>query len=110
MNAQPSSNPEDPDFVVPEARATSRLARWAMAVIWPSFVMAGVMEALVFAVVDPSDLTWFGAERMALSRQAIYTLSFLIFWVVLSLSASISLALATTPEPVENVRRGRWPQ
>ena len=109
MNTPSSQEQESADFM-PVARPATRLARWAMAVIWPSFVMAGVMVALVFAVVDPSDLTWFGAERMALSRQAIYTLSFLIFWVVLSLSSSISLALATTPEPVESMRRGRWPQ
>ncbi|MBB4841885.1 hypothetical protein HNP55_000380 [Paucibacter oligotrophus] len=110
MKAQPSGEPEDIGIAASEAGASSRLARWAMAVIWPSFVMAGVMEALVFAVIDPSDLSWFGAERMALSRQAIYTLSFLIFWLLLCLSSSVSLALATAPEPVEGLRRGRWPQ
>jgi hypothetical protein len=39
----------------------SRIARFAMAVAWSSFLSAGVLEALVFAVVDPGELRWFGA-------------------------------------------------
>ncbi|MDC8783892.1 hypothetical protein [Roseateles koreensis] len=81
-----------------------------MAIAWPAFVMAGVMEALVFAVVDPGDLTWFGAERMDLSRQAVYTLSFLIFWGVISLASSISLALATLPDALGPAHPRKWPQ
>lgn len=34
----------------------SRIARFAMAVAWSSFLAAGVLELLVFAVVDPGEL------------------------------------------------------
>jgi len=37
--------------------------------------VAGVLEILVFAVVDPNDLTWFG-QPVELSRQGVYTLAF----------------------------------
>jgi len=85
-------------------------ARWAMHVLWPAFVMAGVMEALVFAVVDPGDLSWFGGQSMALPRQAIYTLSFLIIWLVIALACSLTLLLATSPESPETEHPRGWPR
>ncbi|MEO6280088.1 hypothetical protein [Roseateles sp.] len=83
-----------------------------MAVTWSSFLAAGVLEALVFAVVDPRDLHWFGAERVALSAQAIYTLSFLIFWAVVALGASVALLLVSVPadEPEPQPRSPGWPR
>lgn len=87
----------------------SRPARFAMAVSWPSFLMAGVLEALVFSVVDPGELSGFGGERIELSRQAIYTLSFLIFWAVIALAASLSLLLAL-PEPPHQPHPRGWPR
>ncbi|MFY7866756.1 hypothetical protein [Roseateles sp.] len=89
---------------------SSRLSRMAMAVVWPSFLMAGVIEALVFAVVDPSDLTWFGGASMDLPRQAIYTLSFLIFWMVIGLSSALSVLLADLPNQAENPHPRAWPR
>ena len=91
------------------ARGGSRLVRWAMAVVWPSFLMAGVLEALVFAVVDPADLSGFGGQRLELSRQAVYSFSFLLFWLVLSVSASLSLLMASLPEPAQNGHKRGWP-
>ena len=73
----------------------SRIARFAMAVAWSSFLSAGVLELLVFAVVDPGELRWFGAAPIEFSAQAIYTLSFLIFWGVIALASSLALLLVT---------------
>ena len=70
------------------------LAVRALTVLWPAFLMAGVLETFVFALVDPSDLRWFGGEAIGLSRQAIYTLAFLIFWALISAAAAISAWLA----------------
>lgn len=55
------------------------ISRCMMWVIWPAFLMAGLMEVLVFAMVDPQDLHWFG-QPVALSAQAVYTLAFFVFW------------------------------
>ncbi|RTL37529.1 MAG: hypothetical protein EKK53_20600 [Burkholderiales bacterium] len=83
-----------------------------MAVAWSSFLCAGVMELLVFAVVDPGDLRWFGAAPVELSSQAIYTLSFLIFWGVIALSSSLALLLVNLPaDEVKPARRAPgWPR
>lgn len=90
----------------------SRVARFAMAVAWSSFLAAGVLEALVFAVVDPAELRWFGAAPIELSTQAVYTVSFLIFWAVIALGASLALLLVSLPG--DEVKPGRrapgWPR
>lgn len=89
----------------------SRLARYAMAVAWSSFLGAGVLEALVFAVVDPGELRWFGAAPIELSAQAVYTLSFLIFWGVSALGASLALLLVSLPDEGSPARHAPgWPR
>ena len=90
----------------------SRVARYAMAVAWSSFLSAGVLEALVFAVVDPHELRWFGAAPVALSAQAVYTVSFLIFWGVVALGASLALLLVNLPadEAQPQRRSPGWPR
>lgn len=81
-----------------------------MVVLWPAFLMAGVLEAVIFAQVDPSDL-WV-SEHLGLSRQGIYTLSFLVLWLVISIAASISVLLARLPADEEKGRRSapHWPR
>lgn len=69
--------------------------RW-MWIAWPAFLVAGVMEILVFAVVDPGDLHWFG-EPVAMSRQAVYTLAFFVFWVFAMASSTLTTMLAMSP-------------
>ncbi len=93
------------------ALSPSRVARFAMAVAWSSFLAAGVLEALVFAVVDPGDLRWFGAAPVQLSAQAVYTVSFLIFWAVIAMGASLSLLLVSLPDEVRPSRHSPgWPR
>jgi hypothetical protein len=62
----------------------------ALMIVWPAFVMAGVLEMLVFAVVDPDSLHWFGVEPLHWTRSAVYSVTFLIFWLVVSTSAAIT--------------------
>ncbi len=69
--------------------------RW-MWIVWPAFLVAGLMEMLVFAFVDPQDLHWFGRD-LDLSRQAIYTLAFFAFWGLTMLSGALSTLLAMSP-------------
>lgn len=69
--------------------------RW-MWIAWPAFLMAAVLEMLVFAFVDPSDLHWQG-QGLNLSRAAIYTLSFFVFWGITMLSSALTTMLAMSP-------------
>lgn len=85
-------------------------SRWIMHVLWPAFVMAGVLDALVFAVVDPGDLTWFGGQPMGLPRQAVYTLSFFIMWLVIAVACGLTLLLATTPPAPDRPHPRGWPR
>ena len=65
--------------------------RW-MGVAWPAFLVAGLLEVLVFAFVDPQDLHWFGQD-LDLSRQATYTLAFFAFWALAMLSSALTTLL-----------------
>jgi hypothetical protein len=66
------------------------LRKRALLVLWPAFVMAGVLEMMTFAVVDPSSLHWFGGEPIEWSRSAVYSVTFLIYWGVISVSAGVT--------------------
>ena len=67
-------------------------------ILWPAFLMAGVLEMLTFAVVDPGSLHWFGAAAIEWSRSTVYSVSFFIFWGVIASSAALT-ALLEGPGP-----------
>ena len=67
-----------------------------MAILWPSFLMAGVLEGLVFAAFDPATFRFGGVGEM--SPEAIYTVSFFVFWLVLSTSGAITALLWFEPD------------
>lgn len=67
-----------------------------MWIVWPAFLIAGVLEILVFAMVDPQDLNWFG-QPLEWSRQAIYTVSFFAFWVATMVSSGLTTLLSMSP-------------
>ncbi len=67
-----------------------------MWIAWPAFLVAGLLEMLVFAMVDPQDLHWFG-QPVTLSRQGVYTIAFFIFWGVTMLSSALTTLLALSP-------------
>jgi hypothetical protein len=64
-----------------------------LAIAWPAFLAAGALEALVFAVVDPHELHWFGGAALGWSAQSIYSVSFLMFWAAISTSAATTALL-----------------
>jgi hypothetical protein len=66
-----------------------------LTVLWPAFMMAGVLEMLVFALVDPQQLHGWGADASAWPRGAVYTLAFFVFWLAIALASALSLWLAT---------------
>ena len=69
----------------------------ALQILWPAFLMAGVLEMLVFALVDPAELHWFGGPAIDWPRQAIYSVTFLIFWALVSTAGALT-ALLLMPE------------
>jgi hypothetical protein len=63
-----------------------------MWVVWPAFISACALELLVFALVDPQDLHWFG-RPLPLSRQGAYTMSFFAFWAISAASNALTTLL-----------------
>ena len=73
-----------------------------MWVIWPAFLVAGILEMLVFATVDPQDLHWAG-QPLDLSRQGIYTLAFFVFWALTMVASGLTALLAMPSEEVNRL-------
>lgn len=80
-------------------------ARRLMWVVWPAFLVAGVLEMLVFAMVDPQDLHWAG-QPLELSRQGIYTVAFFVFWALTLLGCGLTALLAMAPSEVNRPDAG----
>ena len=72
--------------------------RW-MAILWPAFLMAGVLEMVVFALIDPVDLHWHGAA-LDWSRPAIYTTAFFLFWAVVTAATFLTAVLSCSAREV----------
>lgn len=64
--------------------------RWRsmMWILWPSFLMAGVASAVVFALVDPLDVAIFGYIRP--EREILYASGFFFFWSIAALSSLLT--------------------
>jgi hypothetical protein len=77
------------------------LSKKLMWIAWPAFLMAGVLEMVVFALVDPQDLRWYG-QPLALSREGVYTMAFFVFWVIAMLSSALTTLLAISPFEVNH--------
>jgi hypothetical protein len=66
-----------------------------IAILWPSFMVAVVATGLFFSAFDPDDLYPFG-EQTEVSRLGIYSIGFLLFWLVSALSGIGTLYFAIT--------------
>jgi hypothetical protein len=82
--------------------AMKRSHRLAMSIAWPAFLMAGVLEMLVFSVVDPTQLHWFGGAPVELSATAIYSLAFFVFWSVIAIAGVMSQLLTETATEINS--------
>ena len=77
-----------------------RAARRAAAIIWPAFMVAGVLEIAVFAFVDPGSLHTLGGGNLDLSATAIYSLAFFVFWVLTAAACLLALLLDRSGEEI----------
>ena len=68
-------------------------------ILWPSFIVGGVAEAVFFTLFDPSDLTIFGGTH-GLSRIAVYSLGFFLFWLFAAASSALTCFLQRDTDEV----------
>lgn len=80
---------------------TTMLHQRLMWILWPAFLAAGVLDVLVFALVDPQELHWGGAPLLW-SRTAVYTVAFFIFWGIAIVSNGLTALLAM---PADEINR-----
>ena len=66
-----------------------------IAVLWPSFLVAIVATGLFFSAFDPADLYPFGDET-EVSRLGVYSIGFLFFWLISTISGIGTLYFAIT--------------
>lgn len=83
-----------------------RSIREWITVLWPAFVAACVLEMLVFAGFDPHDIQLFG-HSLPSDREQVYTLAFLAFWAVTTVSGLITWLLARPVTPADAGRTGQ---
>lgn len=69
------------------------MTRLAVQILWPAFLMAGVFEMLLFAVIDPGQLHWFGGAQIEWPRQAIYSVTFILCWGTMSTASALTVLL-----------------
>lgn len=72
-----------------------------MWILWPAFLAAGVLEVLVFALIDPQELHWNGLPLLW-SREAVYTAAFFVFWGIAIVSNGLTALLAM---PADEINR-----
>jgi hypothetical protein len=58
-------------------------------ILWPSFIVAGVAEAVFFTFFDPGELIVFG-EPVGLGRTAVYSIGFFAFWAATAASSTLT--------------------
>ena len=81
-----------------EPRKSGRVRYWVL-IVWPAFLAACLLEALVFAMVDPGELLLPGYFFQA-TRQGVYTMAFFAFWLITMACSSLVLWLAKAPPEV----------
>jgi hypothetical protein len=75
-----------------EFNATNNVKRWVL-IVWPAFVAACLLEAMVFSMIDPGELHWPG-YLVQPSRQGIYTIAFFCFWLISMVCSGLAWWLA----------------
>ena len=71
--------------------------RRAMAIVWPAFLMAAVLEIIVFAMVDPASLHWIDGAPVELGATTVYSLAFFVFWGVIATAGLLTRLLEGDP-------------
>ena len=79
-------------------RKSGRVRCWVL-IVWPAFLAACLLEALVFAMVDPGELHLPGYFFQA-TRQSVYTVAFFAFWLITMACSAMVLWLAKAPPEV----------
>ena len=76
----------------------------AAQILWPAFLIAGVLEMVVFSWVDPNLLR---IGQWQPDAQTTYSLAFFVFWGLVTLSSLLSHWMMKTSDSSVEQRRAR---
>ncbi len=76
-------------------RRRRSIQQWG-AILWPSFVAAGLASMVFFAFVDPLRLHEISFPGHPISRELGYTMGFFMFWGVTAAASTITWYLLRT--------------
>ena len=80
----------------PEASRRRLLIQHWGAILWPSFIAAGLASMVFFAFVDPLALRDMTFPELPITRKLGYTLGFFMFWIATA-SASLFTSILLSP-------------
>ncbi len=75
------------------------MLRRTLWILWPSFLAAGMAEAAFFTLFDPDELAAFW-RVLPLSRTAVYSIGFLLFWTFAAVSSALTSLLQRSSEEI----------
>lgn len=72
-------------------------------VLWPSFLVAGVVEIIFFTVINPRELYLLG-DPVYLDPLATYSIGFFAFWLICAASSLTTLYFQRTSEDINHLK------
>ena len=75
----------------------------AVQILWPAFLVSGVLEILLFATFDPLEIRWFGG-LVDWTPVAIYSVVFLLLWGLVASAGALTALLRLTAEELDPPR------
>lgn len=80
--------------------------RKVMAILWPSFLMAGIAVGVFFSLVNPQELYLFG-KVVDYPPLAAYTMGFFAFWALCACSSALTYFLDRNAEQINTLFDGQ---
>jgi hypothetical protein len=75
-----------------------------IAVLWPAFVAACLLEIVVFAGFDPHDFNFFGLSVEA-GSDVVYSIAFFAFWAITSATGLVTWSLSRSADEINRFQR-----
>lgn len=67
-------------------------AKKILGIAWPAFLSACLLEVLLFGLFDPLEMLR-GGQPVGMSRLALQTAAFFVFWLVCAASSAMTVLL-----------------
>ena len=71
----------------------------AIWILWPSFIVGGMVQVIFFTVFDPQELYLFG-EPTTLSLLGVYSIGFFLCWAFAAASSALTCFLQRGPQEI----------